>query len=160
MVLWCVLDPFWFPSKHSPWRTGFSQSPLTSSFSRGQSTRCPRQAPSRLCFWMGRSSVKNDHPSSCFNRCFSRPWSDVNSLVKSLQLCPLHTPFLSPYDMRKSLVHKSASLLGLRAFWAVFPSAYESPKELVKTVDSALRCVRSDSVSLGWRRRFCISLSF
>lgn len=124
------------------------------------STRGPQRAPSRLCFWMGCSSVENDRPSSCFNQCFSRPWSDVNSLVKALQLCPLHTPFLSPYDPRKSLVHRSASLLRLRAFWTVFPSAFESPQGLVKTVDSALRCVCSDSARLGWCRRFCISLSF
>lgn len=73
-------------------------------------------------------SVKNVHPSSCFNRRFLRPHPNIKSIVKSFQLCPLHTVFIWHYDI--FIMTMSASPTRLRAFRAMLSCASESPKDL------------------------------
>ena len=73
-------------------------------------------------------SVKNDHPSSCSNRCFLRPHTNIKSIVKSFQLCPLHIVFIWHYDIFTMTM--SACPTRLRAFTAVLSCASESPKDL------------------------------
>lgn len=75
-------------------------------------------------------SIKNDHPSSCFNRCFLRPHPNVKYLVKSFQLCPLQTLFIWHYDV--FTMTWSASLAQLRAFRAVLSCVSDPLKILIK----------------------------
>lgn len=87
------------------------------------------------------------------------PHPVLTMLLKALVRCQLPGESSStlpsthtvPVTLRPAEVTRAQVCLApqTQGFLKVFPSAFESPQGLVKTIDSALHCVCSDSASLG-----------